>query len=106
LIWVDKVWVDKWVQPIVRQDTLMKTIHLLSDSKAELILEFFFPLGSDALTKPLIVTGSCFFVKKYNGISLVCQEKKGYMPRKCIDEKDSLCYIVIHYEYTNHKNTR
>ena len=56
----------------------MKTIHLLSDCKAELIIEFFFPLGSDALTKPLIVTGSYFFRKKYNGISLVCQEKKGY----------------------------
>lgn len=84
----------------------MKTLHLLSDSKAELILEFFFPLGSDALAKPLIVTGSYFFVEKYNGISLVCQEKKGYMPRKCIDEKNPLCYIVTRYEYTNHKNTR
>lgn len=100
------IWVDKWIQPIVCQDTLMKTLHLLSDSKAELILEFFFPLGSDALAKPLIVTGSCFFVEKYNGISLVCQEKKGYMPRKCIDEKNPLCYIVTRYEYTNHKNTR
>ena len=72
------IWVDKWIQPIVYQGTLMKTIHLLSDSMAELILEFFFPLGSDALAKPLIVTGFCFFVEEYNGISLVCQEKKGY----------------------------
>lgn len=65
----------------------MKTIHLLSDSKAELILEFFFPLGSDALAKPLIVTGSCFFVEKYNGISLVCQEKKATCQENALTKK-------------------
>ncbi len=87
MIWVYKIWVDKWVQPIVCQDTLMKTIHLLSDSKAELILEFLFPLGSDALTKPLIVTGSCFFERNIMELALCVKRKKATCQEKALTKK-------------------